>query len=73
MMPFEGIVMDANRPDRFIRLKSVLTLVGLSKSSIYSMMNAGMFPLPYKLQSRAVAWLESEIQSWILSRTGDTK
>jgi prophage regulatory protein len=62
--------MDENRARRFLRLKSVLGRVPLSKSTIYAWMNEAKFPLPYKLESRAVAWLESDIDDWIRSQKG---
>ncbi|WP_308043776.1 helix-turn-helix transcriptional regulator [Burkholderia cepacia] len=45
-------------------------LVGLSKSEIYRRVQAGTFPKPIPLGTRAVGWLESDIQSWINSQAG---
>jgi prophage regulatory protein len=50
---------------RFLRLADVRSQIGLSRSQIYRMVSAGDFPKPYSLGGRAVAWLESEIDSWI--------
>jgi prophage regulatory protein len=32
------------------------------------MMAEGTFPKPVKLGARAVAWVESEVEEWILAR-----
>lgn len=51
-----------------IRLTQVKQLIGLSRSSIYSLMRKGQFPTTIKLGSRSVGWVESEIHSWLASR-----
>jgi len=52
---------------RFLRLKAVQERTGLPKPTIYNRIAKGTFPRPVSLGSpRAVAWLESEITSWIL-------
>lgn len=53
---------------RLIRLKEVLHLTGLARSSVYRLVSAKDFPAPVSLGDRAVAWIESEIQDWVLFR-----
>jgi prophage regulatory protein len=53
---------------RFLRLADVRSKVGLSRSQIYRIVAAGDFPKPYSLGGRTVAWLESEIDSWIKNK-----
>ena len=63
---------------RFIRLPEVLTRTGYGRTSIYRKMEDGDFPKSVKLggppkdpeafDSRAVAWIEYEIDQWIESR-----
>lgn len=48
-----------------LRLDSVLTRTGLSRSSIYNQINQGIFPKPVALGPRAVGWRESDINDWI--------
>ena len=50
------------------RLQQVTAQVGLSKATLYKMIEAGNFPAPKKLGARSVGWLESDIQAWIDSR-----
>ena len=53
---------------RLIRLNDVKKLTGLSRSSIYAMINTGRFPRQVRLGERAVAWPEPEISDWIEQR-----
>lgn len=50
---------------QFLRLPDVIKMVGLKKSTIYSMMLAGTFPRARHISRRAVGWLEHEIQEFI--------
>lgn len=53
---------------RLLRRKEVESKTGLSRSSIYARMAAGTFPLAVDLGGRAVAWMENEVDSWVLAR-----
>ncbi|MED5525616.1 MAG: AlpA family transcriptional regulator [Pseudomonadota bacterium] len=50
---------------RFIKLKEVQNLTSLPRSTIYKYIAEGRFPKQISLGERNVAWLESEIQTWI--------
>ena len=53
-----------------MRRESVEAKTGLARSTLYRLMKDGKFPLPYPLTgSRAVAWLSTEIDEWILDVT----
>ena len=51
-----------------LRRKQVEEKTGLSRSSIYLMLERDEFPKPIKLGVRSVGWLESEIDEWLLYR-----
>lgn len=53
---------------KFLRRKEVEDKTGLSRSTIYANMALGTFPKAVKIGHRAVAWLETEIDDWMLSR-----
>ena len=63
---------------RFIRLPEVLTRTGYGRTTIYRKMEDGSFPRSVKLggpprdpnvfDSRAIAWIEDEVEQWIESR-----
>ena len=54
--------------DKLIRLKEVLRLVGLSRSSLYRKKRSGSFPESVQLGERVVAWWESEVREWMAGR-----
>ena len=66
---------------RFIRLNEVLSRTGFGRTSIYRKMEEGSFPKSLKLggppkdpsifDSRAVAWIEDEVDQWMESRIDD--
>ncbi len=54
---------------RFLRLKEVMSLTGLGRSTIYKFMaDETDFPKSVPLGGRVVAWVESEIEEWMESR-----
>ena len=53
---------------KILRLPDVTDRTGLSRSTIYLKISDGRFPTPISLGDRAVGWLESEIEQWILDR-----
>ncbi|WP_411887709.1 helix-turn-helix transcriptional regulator [Hydrocarboniphaga effusa] len=55
-------------PKPVLRLKDVIFCTGLSKSTIYSWMDAGTFPLAIELGPNSVGWRATDIQHWINSR-----
>lgn len=50
---------------RFIKLKEVMKLTSLSRSSIYLYIQNNKFPKQITIGERSVAWNLSEIQSWM--------
>ncbi|MBD3896962.1 AlpA family transcriptional regulator [Halomonas sp. ML-15] len=50
---------------KLIRIKDVMGRTGLARSTIYKYMDEGTFPQQIKLTTRAVAWVESEVEIWI--------
>lgn len=53
---------------RLIKLKEVMSNTGLGRSTIYKYVAEGEFPKPVSLGARAVAWVESEVDDWVLDR-----
>jgi len=75
----EKLTKTSNGPKhRFIRLPEVMSRTGYGRTSIYRKMEDGSFPKSLKLggppkdpnefDSRAVAWVEDEINHWIEDR-----
>lgn len=57
-----------HEPNSFIRIKDVIEMVGLSRSSIYKYVSEGEFPSPIKLSERSVAWRRGDIDAWVMSK-----
>ena len=57
------------KPGKLLRLSGVLDLVALQKSAWYGFIRDKKAPRPVRLGTRAVAWREDEILSWIAERT----
>lgn len=56
------------QPVRFIRLPEVLHLTGVSRSTLYDLIKRGDFPGSVSLGGKSVAWLSSEIETWMAER-----
>ena len=50
------------------RIKDVIKVTGLSRSTIYRLMDQDRFPKPIKLSQRIVGFLEQDIEQWIQER-----
>ena len=68
MMTEQPMDQRTNPPTRFLRLPEVQARTGLSRSTIYVRLDQGRFPRPVSLGSRAVGWIESELDEWIRER-----
>ncbi|WP_394648239.1 AlpA family phage regulatory protein [uncultured Sphingomonas sp.] len=60
------------RSNRILRRPEVGRIVGLGRSSIYRLMNEGVFPRPILIGRRAVGWTSSSIDDWLTSRPVST-
>jgi prophage regulatory protein len=56
-----------------LRLSDLKIALGLSRSSIYRLIKAGLLPQPVPLipGGKSVAWVASEIQEWIEQRIAE--
>lgn len=58
--------------ESFLRLPRVMDRVGLKKTAIYQRIKNGTFPAPRRpYGGPTVAWLESEIDNWMVTRMKD--
>jgi len=58
----------AHTPERFLRLKEVKERTGLCRTNVYVLSQRGQFPTPVRLGGRAIAWVESEVNTWMEDR-----
>ncbi len=57
--------MHSTATDRILRLKAVLTLTGLTRSTLYRKMEAGTFPASTQISTRCIGWRESAVTRWL--------
>ena len=55
-------------PTDLIKIKEVIEMTGLSRSSIYRFVKLGEFPKPINLSSRSVAWVRGSVEEWVLDK-----
>ncbi|MBT3473572.1 MAG: AlpA family transcriptional regulator [Gammaproteobacteria bacterium] len=56
-----------------LRLPTVKVRTGLSRSTIYLRISEGAFPKPISLGSRAVGWIESEVDQWLSEQISSSR
>ena len=56
-------------PVVLLRASAVSACVGIGRARIYDLIRRGRFPRPVRLHGRSVAWISSEIEAWIATRT----
>jgi prophage regulatory protein len=52
---------------KLLRIKQVMEITGLGRSTIYQYINENKFPHQHKLGSRSVCWVDSDINDWMNS------
>lgn len=55
-------------PVQILRLPQVCKVTGLGRSMIYQLESSRRFPARVRIGSRAVGWVESEVQLWLADR-----
>ena len=62
--------MTTNIKKQVMNLNDVLALLGISKSTLYRLIDAGHFPKPFKLGVRLNAWRVETIETWLATQGG---
>lgn len=60
-----GVHVATPEPDRLLRLRDVVAMVGLGSSTIYRKMAGGEFPAPVRLGTASVRWREADLKRWM--------
>lgn len=54
---------------KMLRVREVLDRIGgVSRSTLYRWIDAGLFPRPVKIGPHAVAWRDSDVDKWMDAR-----
>ncbi|MFQ3247977.1 MAG: putative DNA-binding transcriptional regulator AlpA [Arenicella sp.] len=58
----------SNNPDKIIRIKQVLEMTGLSRTTLWRMERKNEFPKRLPLTAGSVGWRYSEVEKWVQDR-----
>lgn len=54
--------------ETFLRIDEVSARVGLSRSTIYRLVEKGLFPKPVRIGPKSVRWQETSIDTWMAAK-----
>ena len=57
---------------QFIRSRDVVTMIGVSRTTLWRMVRAGAFPAPVRITERNRGYLLETIEDWMRSRPEDS-
>ena len=55
-------------PDRFITIRQLGEMLGVSRATIHRFVAKGDFPKPLKISAGSVRWSLREIEGWLAAR-----
>lgn len=58
---------------KILRIKQVMALTGLARSTVYKYIDERDFPRPIPLSGAAVGWIEAEVAHWLADCFGITE
>jgi predicted DNA-binding transcriptional regulator AlpA len=62
----------ADRMPLVLRKKQVVSMIGISASTLYDLQKSGKFPLPIHLTGkRTNGWLTKDVEEWIAQRAAE--
>ena len=53
---------------RFIRPRQVLTMIGVSRTTLWRMVRGGLFPAPIRITKRNTGYILDDVESWMRER-----
>ena len=57
---------------RFIRPRDVVEMIGVSRATLWRMVQAGTFPQPVRITERNRGFLLEAVEAWMKARTDGT-
>ncbi|MCP9270081.1 AlpA family transcriptional regulator [Xenorhabdus sp. XENO-1] len=59
--------------ENLIRLPEVQRRTGYGKAWLYKLIQAGQFPKQVKIGTRSVAFVESEVDTWVANKIAESR
>ena len=56
---------------KILNIKQLSAYIGLSKTTIYSMIKHSTFPKPLKLSAKRVGWPRDVVDQWLSSKANE--
>jgi prophage regulatory protein len=53
---------------RILRRPELLSIIGVSRSTLYSWISNGLFPRPVRIGPNAVGWTTDDVSAWLRER-----
>ena len=60
-----GLLWTFNMSETFLRLHQIMEQTAMSRSEIYSQIQAGKFPKQYRRSHKITVWFKSEVDAWM--------
>jgi prophage regulatory protein len=57
---------------RFIRAREVLRMIGVSRTTLWRMVRAGLFPQPVRITKRNTGYIFDDVEGWMRDRARRT-
>jgi len=57
---------------QFIRIRQVLEMIGVSRTTLWRMVQAGTFPRPVRITERNRGYVRETVEAWMKARTEGT-
>ncbi len=54
---------------QFIRIRQVLEMIGVSRTTLWRMVRAGTFPRPVRITERNRGYVRDTVEAWMKTRT----
>ena len=61
--------MEPRTLPKIVRTSEVLEATGLSRTTLWRLVNSGDFPQPLKLSSQARGWRIEDVEAWLEARS----
>lgn len=65
MREISTTISHLGQPQRLIRIKEMLKLIGISRATLHRWIKSGSFPQPKEQNGRALGWTETQYSNWL--------